>query len=407
MTSPDNRDHLSATIHQFGNLLGDVIRAQAGDASFELEERFRRLAKQLHTDPHADPAAIQRAAAELSTDNASVLVKSFSTYFALVNLAEQLQRLWVLRERDARTPDEPRSESIAAAVAELRRRGVSAAQLQHWLDHALIRPVFTAHPTEAKRRTTLEKLQRIADAVERSGAGGISSAERARQEAAISAEIIGLWQSDEVRTVRPTVIDEVKNGLYYYEQTLLELIPQIYRDLERALAEHYPQHAWRVAPLLRFGSWMGGDRDGNPNVTPEVTVETIRLLRAAALNYHMARVTDLSHQLSMSSRQVSISARVGRVLGGRCALLPQDRRGAGAAQPVRALPPEVYLHPPEADQHAGPRRAACAGLVSAAGLHAAQARHVLPPQRRAARGRCGGGRQLARPTAARRSLRGR
>ncbi len=307
-TNGNGRDRLSATIHHLGDLLGEVIRQQAGEPIFALEERVRRLAKANHANGGGHEAEIEAAIANLTIDQARDLIKSFTIYFALVNLAEQLQRIWVLRERDRERPDEPRSESIAAAVAALRRQGVPAAELQAWLDRARIVPVFTAHPTEAKRRTTLEKLRRIAEAVERTFDPATLPAERAAQAPLIAAEIVGLWQSDEVRVVRPTVIDEVKNGLYYFEASLFDLIPRLYRELEQALTTCYPEHGWRVQPLLRFGTWMGGDRDGNPFVTPEVTVQTVRLLREAALKRHIAAIEEISHRLSMSSRQVGISA---------------------------------------------------------------------------------------------------
>ncbi|HEU5097954.1 MAG TPA: phosphoenolpyruvate carboxylase [Roseiflexaceae bacterium] len=316
-----DRDRLSTTIHFLGDMLGNVIREQAGAAAFDLEERVRGLAKDLRaSDRPGDTARLAALQAEmqglvagLPLDQMRALIRSFSTYFALVNLSEQLQRIWVLRDRALRRPDDPRTESILSAVLGLKQAGVEAPAIQRWLDTALILPVFTAHPTEARRRTTLEKLRRIADVVERQSAG-LLPAERVEAERAITEEIVGLWQSDEVRIVRPTVIDEVKNGLYYFEAGLFDLIPRLYRDLERALSQHYPEHAWRVPALLRFGSWMGGDRDGNPYVTPEVTIETARLLRVAGVRRQISAVEELSHRLGQSIRQVAISEELQRSL---------------------------------------------------------------------------------------------
>jgi len=326
MTAPQRhsngeRDRLSATIHFLGDLLGNVIREQAGSAAFDLEERVRGLAKDLRALDPADAAArlpalqaeMQRLVAELPSDQMRDLIRSFSTYFALVNLSEQLQRIWVLRDRAQRHPHAPPAESIMAAVIELKQAGVEAAAIQHWLDSALILPVFTAHPTEARRRTTLEKLRRIADIVERDSTGLVILEDDIAQRAIIE-EIVGLWQSDEVRIVRPTVLDEVKNGLYYFDVSLYDLIPRLYRDLERALHAHYPGQVWRVPALLRFGSWMGGDRDGNPFVTPEITIETVRLLRMAGLRHQIGAIEELSHRLGQSIRQVAISAELQRSL---------------------------------------------------------------------------------------------
>ncbi|KPV49846.1 phosphoenolpyruvate carboxylase, partial [Kouleothrix aurantiaca] len=255
-----NGERLSATIRLLGDALGQVIREQAGDAAYALEERVRKLTKAMRAAEQPEEAsdALQAIVSDLSVGQARDLLKSFGTYFALVNLSEQLQRLWVLQERAEQNPNAPRTESIAAAVAELKRNGVEPAELQQWLNSALVLPVFTAHPTEARRRTTLEKLRRLAVLVERRLAQP-NADELHDLNQRISEEVVGLWQSDEVRVIRPTVLDEVKNGLYYFEATLFNVIPELYRDLERALVRHYPDHRWHVPPILRFGSWMGGD----------------------------------------------------------------------------------------------------------------------------------------------------
>jgi phosphoenolpyruvate carboxylase len=323
MQIPDNRDRLSATIHMLGDMLGEVIRAQAGNAMFELEERVRTLAKEIRTtDQRQKREELHDIIAGLSVEDARNLIKAFSTYFALVNLAEQLQRIWVLRDRAMSMPDQLRAESIAAAVAELRERDVPPGDIQQWLDHALLMPVFTAHPTESKRQTTLEKLRRMAADIQRLHNNQLLPVEREEIAAHLTEEIVSLWQSDEVRHVRPTVIDEVKNGLYYFESSLMDLVPHLYDELERALRTYYPDVAWHIPPILRFGAWMGGDRDGNPNVVPAVTVETVKLMRAAALRRYARDVAQLSRRLSQSTRQVGISEELQRSLDADAELFP-------------------------------------------------------------------------------------
>jgi phosphoenolpyruvate carboxylase len=316
-------DRLSDTIHFFGDLLGGVIRAQAGEPTFALEERVRALAKEVRAGDGAAPLAELRAlVAGTSIAEARDLLRAFSAYFALVNLAEQLQRGWVLRDRARMYPDVPRAESIAAGVAEIRARGASAEAVQRWLDEAEIVPVFTAHPTEARRRTTLERLRRVASAAERRALPDLLPEEAAEIERSVEEEIASLWQSDDVRALRPSVLDEVKNGLYYFEAGLFDLVPRMYRDLERALAAGFPGHAWRVPPICRFGSWMGGDRDGNPFVTPAITVEAVRMMRVAAIRRHVASVEALGGRLSQSTRETAVSEELERSIAADDAASP-------------------------------------------------------------------------------------
>jgi phosphoenolpyruvate carboxylase len=334
--SERERARLSATIRFLGDVLGDVIREQAGSNAFELEERVRQLAKELRSQgwPAEPTAELARTIAGISTDEAKQVIKAFSIYFALVNLAEQLQRIWVLRDRARAQPGVDRRESIAEAVAGLRESGLTADEIEAWLLRAQIRLVFTAHPTEARRRTTLEKLRRIVDAVEEIHDAGLLqrpdeefpetiSGEVQLAINQVNAEVTSLWQMDEIRRVRLEVIDEVKNGLYYFESGIFDQIPQLYRELERALSRNYPEREWYTPPLLRFGSWMGGDRDGNPNVTPHVTFETVRLMRLAALERHRTTVEQISHQLSQSTLQVQISAELIQSLADDAAIFPK------------------------------------------------------------------------------------
>lgn len=303
------RDRLSAVIHFLGDILGDVIRSQAGMQAFASEEYVRALSKELRQN-HSDTRMLelQQHIARLDVNGLRNLVKSFSTYFALVNLSEQLQRIWVLseRERTARRERSYVSESLGESIRAIAQSGVSADDVWEWMSTATIRPVFTAHPTEARRRTTLDKLRRLAASLDPI-ASDVSLLSDSELVAHAREEIVGLWQSDDIRVVRPTVVDEVKNGLYYFEQSIAPLIPSLYRELERSLGDAYPGRTWRVPSLLRFGTWMGGDRDGNPFVKPDTTVLAVRLMRLAALHYYHDACVQLSRRLSQSDRQVAIS----------------------------------------------------------------------------------------------------
>jgi phosphoenolpyruvate carboxylase len=308
--TPAERDPLSQNIRALGEALGRVLTDQSGAEAFALEEHVRRLTKELRAHPApARAAAIAGLIADLSIEQLHGLIKAFTLYFGLINLAEGVERLRVLRERERRAAPSPHPEGIAAAVHELRAHGVPAEALQRWLDHALIMPVFTAHPTESKRRTTLVLLRRIFDGLVdlSSGERLLLPAERATILQQIERQIVSLWQSADVRANKPTVLDEVENGLFYFQTVLWDLLPQIYRELAQALTDAYPGVAWRIPPVLRFGSWMGGDRDGNPFVTPEVTLATVRLMRSVTLRHLIGCMEALHYDLSPSTSQVTVS----------------------------------------------------------------------------------------------------
>ncbi len=304
------REPLSELIHLLGDLLGTVISEQAGENAFALEERVRELAKLARDEQgnaESDAAAHELGSLVSSLDLAQshTLIKAFTTYFGLVNLAEQHERLRILRQREAE--DRPVRESVEDAIAQLRANGVEAHEIQKLLDHLVVKPVFTAHPTESRRRSLLEKLRNISRMIDQLEAPTVLPRERRDTEGRLRSEITGIWQAHELRDVRLTVLDEVKKGLYFCEQTLLRIIPHIYRDLHEALRRHYPDHAWHVPPVLRFGSWIGGDRDGNPNVTPEVTLETFKLLRLRALHEYAGAIENLGQNLTPSLHVVPCS----------------------------------------------------------------------------------------------------
>lgn len=320
----DGQQWLSETIHMLGNLLGTTIREQVGEAAFALEEEVRQLAKQLRVAPDAGAeAAMVDLVRRLPLEEAVVLLKAFTHYFALVNLAEQVARLQVLRGRDLATPEQIRVESIHEALQQLKRQGVAAQALADALPGMMLQPVFTAHPTEAQRRTSLESIRRIAERLPDLLNEALLPYERSALEAQIAGEIAGRWQSDVLRFRKPTVLDEVKNGRYYMETTLFEVVPQIYRDFEAALQATYPDRKWHVPPLLRFGSWMGGDRDGNPNVTPTTTVETVRLLQITALEFYLRQIDAVSHQLGASVRVQPVSEELHASLDADAAIFPE------------------------------------------------------------------------------------
>ncbi|MFW6183978.1 MAG: phosphoenolpyruvate carboxylase [Chloroflexota bacterium] len=308
MTRTDSsRDLLSADIHLLGDTLGQVIRQQAGIALFDLEERIRAMSKTRRIDP--DPAVdeyLAQLVEELSLQEAETVARAFTTYFDLINLAEENHRVRVLRYREREAFPQPLGESVADAIAHLWEQNVDDATLTSLLQRLEIELVFTAHPTEAKRRTVLSKLRHIADMLYEREVSDLLPSEEEELQQQLLAEVTTLWLTDRNRTRKPQVTDEVRTGLHFFETTIWDTVPQVYRAMERALQRYYPQ----LDPphrFLNFGSWIGGDRDGNPNVTTEVTAETLRLHRGLAVEHHRSVAQQLARSLSISDRLAPVS----------------------------------------------------------------------------------------------------
>ena len=297
---------LSAAIHLLGDILGEVISELESPQIFATEERIRAAAKE-RRGGNTDAAKQLEADVEaLDVDAARAVSAAFTAYFDLVNLAEEHQRVQQLRERESMLSPEPLNESVGDAIASLKKEGVTDEQMQALLDQIFIELVLTAHPTEARRRTVTSKIQRLAHLLGEISSERYTPREREETRSAIHAEIASLWLTDRDRTVQPAVTDEVRTGLYFVENVFWDAVPTLYEDLERALTLHYPD----VEPpltWLRLASWMGGDRDGNPNVTHVVTAETLRLHRGLAVEKHRRTLQELSRRLSVSSRRLSPS----------------------------------------------------------------------------------------------------
>ncbi len=295
---------LSDDVYLLGDLLGEVLTDLAGRPAFDLEEETRALAKEFRGGDEAAGVRLETLVAGASVAEAEVLVRAFTSYFQLVNLSEDNERIRRIRQREAATPDQPRRGSIREAVAILARDGLDAAGCQALLDRAQIRLVLTAHPTEARRRTVIAKLARIFAVIRDLDERRVLPGNEIRARRQLAATIAELWSSDEIRVVNPTVLDEVRANLVYVGSTLVHVVPRLYRDLEDAVAAVYPGSAIIVPPILSFGSWVGGDRDGNPNVTPAITEQTLAIMRDAALGFLDGRLGELAGRVSLSTRVV-------------------------------------------------------------------------------------------------------
>ncbi len=294
---------ISKAIHLLGDILGSVISELESPELFETEEQIRAAAKERRG---GNAQAAKQLAAEveaLDVNSARVISAAFAEYFDLVNLAEENARVQQLREREIELYPQPLNESVGQAIALLKKEGVTAEQMQSLLESLSIELVLTAHPTESRRRTVVSKLQRLAGLLDRLSNKNISQRLKNKIRDSIRAEVVTLWLTDRHRISRLAVTDEVRTGLYFVESVFWDALPALYEDLEDALALHYPE-VRSPSSWLRLASWMGGDRDGNPNVTRRVTAETLRLHRGLAVEKHRQSLQNLARHLSMSDHRL-------------------------------------------------------------------------------------------------------
>jgi phosphoenolpyruvate carboxylase len=310
-----------------------VLAASEGEEAVALHERAAALGKRGRAGDLAAARELEELVGALSLDDAQVLMRSLSRWFQLMNLAEDNERVRRLRRRERGLGDAPRAGSLRAAVRHLAERGVSAAELREMLEDAELRLVMTAHPTEARRRTTVEKLARIFARLRDLDERPPVPDNEAEARRAIAGTIQELWGSDEVRAASPTPADEVHGGLVYFASTLHRVVPELYRELEAAVEECYPGEAIVVPPLITFGSWMGGDRDGNPNVTAGVTASALEMMRTACLHLLEARIEVLAQRVSLSERLVGVGDELGGALAALGELFPEEAARALARNP--------------------------------------------------------------------------
>lgn len=301
----DQQNPLSADIKYLGNLLGQIIREQQGLDAFDLVERVRQDAKDRRTGDSDAAARLKDTIHATDLAARRSLIKAFGNYFQLINIAEDQQRIRALREREHAGETK---ESIEAGIFKLAEAGMSAADMRDLLRKIRVRLVLTAHPSEAKRKEVLIKLRDIADMMTTREQQKLLPREENHIKRAITRRVEQLWQIEPTRPARATVAEEVDFGLYFVTQVIMNTVIEVYEDLRHTLEACYPDEEWHdLPPVLRFASWIGGDRDGNPNVTPQVTLETMATLRAAARECYLADVAYLRDRLTQSLAEVGIS----------------------------------------------------------------------------------------------------
>lgn len=308
--TPQNQtDPLRSEVIELGTLLGQVIAAVDGEEQLELVERVRQLSRNYRQGlgDQDENDRLKALLASLTYDQLRIVIRAFTVFLDLANLAEDRERVRVLRSRSAACFPDPTQESIEAAIAELKANGTDSPKLQEILDRLLLELVFTAHPTEAKRRSVRSKLRRIRGLLESRDAAANDPVVGAHVSKSLRSTLTQLWLTDFIRPWRPSVLQEVKRGLSF-KPTLWKVTPAIVAEVRAAIAKEFPEDELRVSPCIQFGSWIGGDRDGHPFVTPDVTEQTLLWLHNAAVDLHLQTCNKMRRGMSISSRQVPVGA---------------------------------------------------------------------------------------------------
>jgi len=293
---------LRSRVKLFGNILGRVLLEHAGKDVFSAVEKLRKGHLSLRDkNDSARRRRLDKLVASLDPQSTEHVVRAFSIYFSLVNIAEE-EFQHKQRRREVGPKGFTWNGSFYNALNDFQKNDVTAEQLQQLLNQTAYIPVFTAHPTESKRRTVMEAIRRIYVISDQLNESRLSKIQKENIIENLEQHIQILYKTNEVRVQKPEVIDEVKNGLYYYRKSLFQSVPQIYRNLEKAISRTYGKDAGITVPsVIQFGSWIGGDRDGNPFVKPETTVQALRMQSREILVEYIRQINLLDKILTQSS----------------------------------------------------------------------------------------------------------
>ncbi len=296
---PANVGLLQDQVRIVGHLLGEVLKEQEGEKVFNTVESLRQGYISLrHEDDDSKRQALMATIESLNNNKLRQVTRAFNVFYVLSNIVEE-DFLHRERRKLYRSGDNKLWKgSFLGTVSELKESGLNADQMQSIINEMRYTPVFTAHPTEARRRTMMTLQRRIFLIIDQLNDSDLTDEERSSIHRQLKAQIQILWRTSEVRHNKPSVEDEVRYGLFYFHASLFEAIPMIYRYFERATRKVYGRGEITIPSILKFGSWIGGDRDGNPFVTPSVTRNAIRLHMQEALKEYHDRIIDLRSLLS-------------------------------------------------------------------------------------------------------------
>ena len=367
MAEQENRAEKDAPlrrdIRMLGDALGRAIQQHEGSIVFATVEQLRRNCKRLREcaetlghisgTPEEDPAVVQNLRDEISAldreitqivdecdlDTAIDVIRAFTVYFHFVNTAEQYHRIRRRFVYEANGKSSTQRGSLAALVASFQRNSLDASTIQQLLNQLAIELVFTAHPTEATRRSLITKSRRVAELLEiYDHKAQMTPSQYATWLRELETTVALLWRTDAVRNVRLQPLDEIKMGVYYLDEILYNAIPELYAELERLLNAGYPHDQLVVPAFLRIGSWIGGDQDGNPKVGPEMLLEALRLQRVHILEHYCSSVESLAQEYTQSLKYCSITMALQNSLERDAACMPEFDHELGpqtAQEPYR------------------------------------------------------------------------
>ncbi|HCZ15897.1 MAG TPA: phosphoenolpyruvate carboxylase, partial [Candidatus Accumulibacter sp.] len=306
-SNPDKDFPLREDIRLLGRILGDTVHQQEGSEVFEVVERIRQ--NSVRSDRDLDQGAraeLESILSKLPRDSMLAVIRSFTYFLHLANIAEDEHHVRRRRAHEM-IASPPRDGSLALALTRLQDAGVSSEALRNCLEHALISPVLTAHPTEVSRKSILHCQHQVRGLLDDRDRLRLTPGELAENEVALRRAVLTLWRTRMVRSTRLAVIDEVKNGISYFDETFFVELPRLYCQLEDQLGEAFPDRQWSLPSFFKVGSWIGGDRDGNPFVTAEILRETLRRQSIAAFDFYLGEIHALGRELPLSHTLVPVS----------------------------------------------------------------------------------------------------
>ena len=322
-------------IRLLGRILGDTVRDQEGADVFDLVERIRQTSIRFHRDDDR-PARreLEVILDSMSTSETVRIVRAFSYFSHLANIAEDQNNI---RQMRGATRSSPQPGTLALTLAHAHEAGLSDADLREFFATALVGPVLTAHPTEVRRKSTIDREMEIAELLDRRERVQFTSDETEASDEQLRREVLTLWQTNLLRRTKLTVLDEVANGLSFYDYTFLREVPRLHCALEDRLNEGAAGEPSELASFLRMGSWIGGDRDGNPFVTAEVMRGTLRMQSSRVLRFYLEELHALGAELSIAAHLADVSEEL-RALAGRSPDISPHRSG----EPYRLAVSGIY-----------------------------------------------------------------